>query len=340
LQCPQLSELPKPPSGKTGWPWTEESRRLSARGDAAGPWPRISVITPSFNQGEFIEETIRSVLLQGYPDLEYLILDGGSTDNSVEIIKKYSTWLTYWVSQPDSGQSDAINRGLKRASGGFCTWINSDDMLCKNALNEHASRFAFDANTVYVGTCLYVDHAGKILSSQRGRVGSLEDLVRIREIWRSGGQIVQPEVLFPLELALSVGGLNLNNHFTMDYELWGRLLLTGAKFQYTEIPFGMFREHPEQKTHAPLRITESLLKTAAELIILADCFTEEKKTELLTDLDIYNADYRKAYWKGTGRLARIGLPRELVTSLRSLKTVLQKALKSLSINRSSSYTVN
>ena len=133
LQCPQLSELPRAPSGKTGWPWTEESRRLPVSRYEGHPWPRISVITPSFNQGEFIEETIRSVLLQGYPDLEYLILDGGSTDNSIEIIKKYSTWLTYWVSEPDSGQSDAINRGLKRASGDFSTWINSDDMLCKNA---------------------------------------------------------------------------------------------------------------------------------------------------------------------------------------------------------------
>ena len=157
MQCPQLSELPKAPSGKTGWPWTEESRRLPVLRYEGDPWPRISVITPSFNQGEFIEETIRSVLLQDYPDLEYLILDGGSTDNSIEIIKRYSTWLTYWVSEPDSGQSDAINRGLKRASGDFCTWINSDDMLCKNALIDHASQVGFDTDNVYVGISLYIE---------------------------------------------------------------------------------------------------------------------------------------------------------------------------------------
>ena len=103
------------------------------------PWPRISVVTPSFNQGEFIEETIRSILLQGYPNLEYIVMDGGSTDNSVEIIKKYSPWLSYWISEPDAGQSDAINRGLKQASGDFATWINSDDLLCKNALVGHAA---------------------------------------------------------------------------------------------------------------------------------------------------------------------------------------------------------
>ena len=145
MQCPTLSELPPPPSGKTGWPWTEESRRLPNQMPSGCPWPRISVVTPSFNQGKFIEETIRSVLLQGYPNLEYLMIDGGSTDNSVEIIKKYSPWLTYWVSEPDDGQSDAINRGLKMSSGDFATWINSDDLLCKNALVEHASRIGFDA---------------------------------------------------------------------------------------------------------------------------------------------------------------------------------------------------
>jgi hypothetical protein len=97
------------------------------------------VITPSFNQGEFIEETIRSVLLQGYPDLEYLILDGGSTDNSTEIIKRYSTWLTHWVSEPDSGQSDAINRGLKRASGDFPHGLTAT-ICCARTLIDHASR--------------------------------------------------------------------------------------------------------------------------------------------------------------------------------------------------------
>ena len=200
MRCPTLSDLPAPPSGRTGWPWTEQSSRLPSRTPANRPWTRISVVTPSFNQGKFIEETIRSVLLQGYPNLEYVIFDGGSTDNSVEVIEKYSPWLTYWVSEPDGGQSDAINRGLKRASGDFATWINSDDMLCKDALNEQASRIGFEPNTVYVGNCIYMNETGKILGSHRGRIHSLEDLVRITTVWRSKphrGHIVQPEVLFP-----------------------------------------------------------------------------------------------------------------------------------------------
>jgi glycosyltransferase involved in cell wall biosynthesis len=325
--CVRLAELPEPPRGKSGWPWTEESGRLPNLVPEGYPWSRVSVITPSFNQGQFIEETIRSILLQGYPNLEYVIMDGGSTDGSVEIIKKYSPWLSYWISQTDNGQSDAINQGLRLASGDFATWINSDDLLAKNALVEHASRIGFARDTVYVGNCIYIDKTSTVLSLHTGRVQSLEDLVSIKTVWNAdghGGHIVQPEVLFPRELALSVGGVNADNHFTMDYELWGRLLLVGAKFQYTDIPFGMFRQHSQQKISDCLRTTESLVKTAVELIRQADCFSNEKKTELLTDLDAYNAEYQESYWKGTGRLARIGLPRKIVVQLRRLKALVQK----------------
>jgi hypothetical protein len=151
-------------------------------------------------------------------------------------------------------------------------------------------------------------------------VQSLEDLVSIKTVWNAGGHIVQPEVLFPRELALSVGGVNADNHFTMDYELWGRLFLLGAKFQYTDIPFGMFREHSQQKTHDPLRITESLIKTAAELIKSATCFSEENKRGRFADLSAYKVAYAKNFWRGTGRLARIGLPRRIVLVLRSIKS--------------------
>jgi glycosyltransferase involved in cell wall biosynthesis len=323
MNCPTLADLPLAPPGKTGWPWTEESDRPLSAGSEAQSWPRISVITPSFNQGKFLEETIRSILLQGYPDLEYLVFDGGSTDDSVEIIKKYSPWISYWVREPDHGQSDAINRGLKQATGKFATWINSDDLLCKNALVNHVTRYGCAEKTVYVGTCVYMDATSKALSLHESRVHSLEDLVSVKKVWRSGGQIVQPEVLFPRDMAVSVGGVNPDNHLTMDYELWGKLLLSGATLKYTGIRFGAFREHSEQKTRDPLLNTASLVNTAAKLITLASSFTEEKKTELIAQLDAYNAEYQKLYWKGTGRLARFGLPRRLVGSLRGLKAVLQ-----------------
>jgi glycosyltransferase involved in cell wall biosynthesis len=311
-------------AGKTGWPWTEESRRLPSQKPDGSQWPKLTVVTPSLNQGKFIEETIRSILLQGYPDIEYFVFDGGSRDNSVAIIEKYSPWLQYWVSEPDGGQSAAINRGLYMASGDFAAWINSDDMLCKNALVEHVTENDCLANTIYVGTCLYIDADGKCLYSHRGRVLSLDDLLRIRTVWRSGRHIDQPAVLFPRELALSIGGLRHDNHFTMDYELWGKFFLAGASFQYTDIPFGMFRTHANQKTRNGLRITHSLLDTAARLAILADCFSEQVRKEILEDLNAYKEQYAKNYWKNSGRLAKIGLPPMVVNPIRRMKARLRK----------------
>ena len=105
-----LQDLPTPPEDKTGWPWTEQTEVFPDKMPDGSDWPRISIVTPSYNQGQFIEETIRSILLQGYPNLEYIIIDGGSNDNSVEIIKKYEHYLSYWISESDRGQSHAINK--------------------------------------------------------------------------------------------------------------------------------------------------------------------------------------------------------------------------------------
>jgi glycosyltransferase involved in cell wall biosynthesis len=290
------------------------------------PWPRITVVTPSFNQGAFVEATLRSILLQGYPDLEYLVLDGGSTDGSVEIIKKYAPWLSYWISEPDGGQSTAIDRGLRRGSGAFATWINSDDMLCHDALVAHASRVGFDTNVVYAGHCVHIDATDHPLTVHRGRVHSLEDLLRIRTVWRAHGQrghLVQPEVLFPRQAALNVGGINPDNHRTMDYELWGKLLLAGLRVEYTDIPFGTFRHHAQQKTHDGWRTTQSLIATATRLLTLADDLPHHTRQELLADLRVYEREC----WRRTGRLARLGLPRHVVMRLRALSATVHRGAR-------------
>ncbi len=326
MPCPRLDDLPEPLSGKFGWPWTEESTPSGQRMLDGHEYPPVSIVTPSFNQGEFLEETIRSVLLQGYPNLEYLVIDGGSTDNSVDVIKKYSPWLSYWISQPDSGQSAAINLGLKLASGLFATWTNSDDMLCRNALVQHAQRVGFEPNRIYVGYCICIDQDGNLKSLHRGRVFSFEDLVRVGTVWRAEnyrGHIDQPAVLFSRDLFNAIGGLNAENHSTMDYELWGELLLRGATCQYTDIPFGMFREHQEQKTYDTLRQTQSLVETAAALTRRANCLSEELKSEILAELEAYHCAFRKSHWRGTGRLARIGLPPRVVNPVRELRRRLQ-----------------
>jgi glycosyltransferase involved in cell wall biosynthesis len=137
-----LKDLPAPPQGKIGWPWIERSSQLPDKMTDGSAWPHISIVTPSYNQGQFIEETIRSVLLQGYPNLEYIIIDGGSTDNTVEIIEKYESWISYWVSEKDSGQSDALNKGFAIGDGQICAYINSDDIFLPNALSKVSLAYA------------------------------------------------------------------------------------------------------------------------------------------------------------------------------------------------------
>src|SRR5215831_12852093 len=164
MRCPKLSELPAPPSGKTGWPWTEEGQRLPDQMPDGCPWPLISVVTPSLNQGKFIEETIRSVLLQGYPELDYIIIDGGSTDGSVEVIKKYEPWLTYWVSEPDRGQSHAINKGWQRACGEIVAWLNSDDTYNRGALRCAVEAFRYNTAVGMVYSDMnYIDVSSNVI---------------------------------------------------------------------------------------------------------------------------------------------------------------------------------
>src|SRR5882724_1831262 len=146
MRCPSLSELPAPPEGRTGWPWTTESPRVD--GDpawAASPPPSITVVVPSYEQASFLEETLRSVLLQGHPDLELIVMDGGSKDGSVDIIRRYERWISSWVSEPDGGQSAAINKGWRRATGRLLTWLNSDDTLLPGWAREMTLALGRDA---------------------------------------------------------------------------------------------------------------------------------------------------------------------------------------------------
>jgi glycosyltransferase involved in cell wall biosynthesis len=329
MHCPTLTELPAAPAGTAGWPWTEESLQLPEHTPEGGSWPLITIVTPSYNQGRFIEETIRSILLQGYPNLEYFVIDGGSTDNTIEIIKRYSEWIDFWVSEPDGGQSAAINRGLKMGSGSLATWINSDDMLCKNALFNHLMSQELAEDVVYIGDCVNIDEVGNVLFKHRGRVQSLEDLINIRSVWRSGGYICQQEVLFPLQLALRVGGLNEENHYSMDYELWGKFFLAGAKVQYTGIPFGFFRWHKGQKTQENIKQNESMLDAAIELIALQNSLPPEAKQEIVADLQAYRKAYPIMCWRQSGRLARIGLPPSIVVPIRNLRYAVEKTLSDL-----------
>jgi len=224
VRCPDLKELPTPLKGKTGWPWTEESDGLPENMSDGKPWPKISIVTPSYNQGQFIEETIRSVLLQGYPNLEYVIIDGSSTDNSVEIIKEYEPWLTYWVSEPDRGQSHAINKGFERAHGEILSWLNSDDFLLPGALSHVVTAYRENPSAVaWVGGCHRIDPDWRILSTVIPRELDRDNMAD----WGRQGWFFQPSCFFAVQAWHKVGSLDDNLHFAFDLDLWLKLATVG-----------------------------------------------------------------------------------------------------------------
>jgi glycosyltransferase involved in cell wall biosynthesis len=162
---PNLQDLPPPPPDKQGWPWTVATVPLPLQQSNGTDWPRISIVTPSYNQGEFIEETIRSVLLQGYPNLEYIIIDGGSTDTTLAMIKKYQPYIAHWVSEPDRGQSHALNKGFQQATGDFVGWQNSDDFYAIDALATLAHTYQQDPDIdILYGSTKYVDRDSNFLN--------------------------------------------------------------------------------------------------------------------------------------------------------------------------------
>ena len=213
----------------------------------------------------------------------------------------------------------AINRGLHMGSGWYATWINSDDMLCKDAFWHLFSQHHLTEDMIIVGDCDEIDESGAPLRRHRGFVQSLTDLLRVKTVWESGGHLCQPEIVFPLALALRVGGLNEHNHYSMDYELWGELLLAGASIRYTGIPTGIFRRHRGQKTEDSGRQVASTLDAAESLVARAHFLSPQVRQELRAELDAYRREYPALMWRDSGRLARLGLPRFLVNAIRRVR---------------------
>ena len=183
--------------------------------------PKITIITPSFNQGPYIEQTIDSVISQNYPNLEYIIMDGGSTDGSVGIIKKYAKHLTYWASEPDNGQSHAINKGLQRATGDIVNWLNSDDYYEPDTLPKIAELFRDENTNVVCGRSrIFTDDGSRDFFSDGTDVYPNNPAKTIG--W---ARIDQPETFFRRETVGKMGLLNENLHYVMDKEWWMRYLL-------------------------------------------------------------------------------------------------------------------
>jgi glycosyltransferase involved in cell wall biosynthesis len=204
-------------------------------------WPKISVVTPSFNQGLYIEATIRSVLDQGYPNLEYIIIDGGSADGTVEIIERYSEYLSYWVSEPDEGQTDALIKGFDRSTGEIMCWLCSDDLFEAKTLYEVTE--TFDENPdwqVVYGDSFWIDADDRPIRFKK-------EIGFNRFIWMyDHNYLPQPSTFWRRGIYERVGGLDPRMKLAMDGDLWARFAEHTTPHHIPRA-WSRMRYYPEQK---------------------------------------------------------------------------------------------
>jgi glycosyltransferase involved in cell wall biosynthesis len=227
-----------------------------------GAVPRITIVTPSLNQAAFLERTIRSVIEQDYPEIEYLVFDGGSTDGSVEILRRYADGIAYWESTPDRGQSHAVNKGFERATGEIVGWINSDDYYLPGALAAAAAAFEADPRAAWVcGACRYLHADGSLDMVLRPRLPRGP-----RSAWAYEPWYVPQASSFWRRTALErVGGLREDLHYAMDVDLGLRLALSGILPVTLDLELAVRAHHELAKSHDPSAWAPEYARIRAEL---------------------------------------------------------------------------
>jgi len=203
----------------------------------------VTIITPSFNQSSYLDQTIQSVLNQDSANIEYIVIDGGSTDESVDIIKQYASQLAYWVSEKDSGQAEAINKGMTRAKGEIVAWLNSDDYYLSGAVASALKIFDENPDVVFIyADMLAVDENGQAFNTLRYKQLSLRDLLAFQIIG-------QPAVFMRRSAFEKAGGLDASYHFLLDHHLWIRLATQG-RILHVPQTWAAARYHAEAKNRA------------------------------------------------------------------------------------------
>ena len=220
---------------------------------------KISLVTPCFNSAPYLEETIRSVLAQEIPGLEYFIVDGGSTDGTVEIIQRYADRLTWWVSETDGGQVDALNKGFARATGDIVGFINADDVLLPGALTAVMKAFTEqpEADIVY-GEVEWIDGQGQPTGSHAGKISNLDEALDIYHVWWSQRQWVQPEVFYRRSLKERVGEFDPRYNLAFDFDFWVRCFRAEASVMKLPEQLVQFRIHPNQKSKAERQAADEI----------------------------------------------------------------------------------
>ena len=288
-------------------------------------YPKISIVTPSFNQGQFIEETILSVLSQNYPNLEYNIIDGGSTDNTVEIIKKYENQLNYWVSESDNGQAHAINKGLTHCNGEIFNWLNSDDYLEQGALHKIAAAFQ-DVKVQLV--------AGKVRTFSIAN----EEIIPNQQLtakglmtWAPGVKFVQPGVWMRRNLLEKCGGIDQQFHYAFDWDLYIRYLYLFPEVIEVSDILVHFRLHEDSKTESmsdrfaeeEREIIEKIARLAQFPSLLEACkykIQKAKWTQFLSDLSIEKKSFLRKLFQVIGEVSKypkVSCSRQTIGALRA-----------------------
>lgn len=242
-----LRQLPAPENGKTGWPWDVQPASLPKWMPNGKAWPSISVTVPSYNQGEFLEETIRSLLLQAYPHLEIFVMDGGSSDNSKAILEKYDSWISAWVSEADRGQSYAINKGWQQSSGELVAYLNSDDFYLAGALKSVALAWNDEPDiAVIAGGVKFVDASSGLITTKSPHLNSASPTdLSLLDI--SDWYIPQQSSFFShAHLDRAGCWLREDLHYVMDRELMYRLCRLG-RVELIEEVLAADRTHAESK---------------------------------------------------------------------------------------------
>lgn len=273
-------------------------------------FPKISIITPSYNQGHFIEETIISVIGQGYPNLEYIVMDGGSTDNTVDILKKYDDQITYWQSEKDKGQSDAINQGFRKATGDILMWLNSDDMLLPGTLYYISNKVKETGDGVYFGNCIHFRDGEELWTMGSNVTRDNRDLDL-----KSLDYIIQPSSWWTRKVWEDVGLLSEELHYVFDWE-WFIRAQEIFKFYPIQKAISLYRFHEEHKSGTGgdkrrLEILSVLRKYSPREAILYEMLMNESDNIVISFWNRQKIQLKKFKY----RIKEKPFPKELVLKL-------------------------